>query len=86
MSETKRPLARLPEGTTVEAPPGIHRTAMAYEKDIMICHFSMKKGAAIPLHNHDAAQNGYLISGKVKFLKEDGSFFIATPEIGRAHV
>jgi quercetin dioxygenase-like cupin family protein len=55
MSKTSRKIARLSESTAVENPPGIRRTALAYEKDIMLCHFSMKKGAEISLHNHAPA-------------------------------
>ena len=66
--------------TTVENPPGIRRTTLTYIGEIMLCHFNMKKGASIPLHNHEAVQCGYVIRGKVKFLKKDGPGFVAEPE------
>lgn len=46
--------------------PGIIRTTMSYGDDSMMCVFEMKKGAVIPLHEHPASQNGFIISGKVE--------------------
>jgi quercetin dioxygenase-like cupin family protein len=69
---------------TVENPKGIFRTTMSYNEQIMLCHFILKKGAAIPLHNHKAVQNGYVINGKLKFIRKDGSSFIA--ETGTGYV
>ena len=59
---------------TVENPPGICRTTMAFNDQVMLCHFRMKEGARIPLHNHPAAQNGYVVSGKIRFITEEGGF------------
>ncbi len=42
----------------------------------MLCHFFLKKGAKIPLHQHEAAQNGYLISGKMQMLWQTGKEFV----------
>jgi quercetin dioxygenase-like cupin family protein len=50
----------------------------------MVCHFSMKKGAKIPFHNHPAAQNGYMVSGRLRFSKKDGSTFVAEAGCGYA--
>lgn len=50
----------------------------------MLCHFVMKEGAEIPLHNHDAVQNGYVISGRVQFRDEGGDAFIAEAGSGYA--
>jgi quercetin dioxygenase-like cupin family protein len=57
-----------------EGPEGIRRTTIAFNEQTMLCHFQMKEGARIPLHSHPAAQNGYVVSGKIKFLTEDGGF------------
>ena len=59
-----------------ENPPGIVRKTLAYNNEIMLCHFSFSKGAQIPLHEHRASQIGYVISGKVQFRgeKEKDSF------------
>ena len=79
MAERKRSVATLDDSITRENPHGIHRTTLAYNEETMLCHFRMKTGAAIPLHEHVAVQNGYLISGRVRFKFADGSEFIAEP-------
>lgn len=61
----------------VELRPGIQRKTLVYDEDNMLCHFHLSKGAKLELHSHEAAQLGYVISGKVEFFKEDGSSFIA---------
>ena len=63
--------------TAVEAFPGIVRRTMAHDDDLMLCHFVMKKGAEVPLHNHVAVQNGFVVSGRVQFLDENGETFAA---------
>jgi len=73
---------RLEEQKTVEMLPGIFRTTLAYNDQLMLCHFYMKKGAAIPLHSHEAVQNGYVIKGKVRFFTKDGTDIIAKPGSG----
>lgn len=62
---------------SVEGPPGIVRTTMAYNDETMLCHFRMAAGARIPLHHHAAVQNGYVISGRIRFLAQDGTSFVA---------
>jgi len=63
--------------TPVEGPEGIFRTTMEYTEKAMVCHFVMKKGAIVPLHNHHASQMGYIINGKVRFIQENNTGFIA---------
>jgi quercetin dioxygenase-like cupin family protein len=77
-----RTLARRAECKTVENPPGIFRTTMSYNAQVMLGHFRMTKGAQVPLHSHPAAQNGYVISGRVRFLKEGGEAFVAVAGTG----
>jgi len=55
---------------------------MAYNDQTMLCHFRLLRGARIPLHAHPQAQNGYMISGKVKFMDAKGGWFIALPGSG----
>ncbi|MDO8335603.1 MAG: cupin domain-containing protein [Candidatus Saccharibacteria bacterium] len=55
----------------VEKPQGIIRRTLAYNDEAMLCHFVLKKGAEIPLHDHRATQIGYIIKGKVKLLAEN---------------
>ncbi len=63
----------------VEMFPGFFRTTLTYNDELMLCHFSLNKGAEIPLHNHDAVQNGYLVSGKVELRSKDGSSLVIEP-------
>ncbi len=62
----------------VEGPEGILRRSLAYSKDALLCTFTMKKGATIPLHNHIHGQIGYVIKGKLQFLTEKGGFIAQT--------
>lgn len=77
--EQYKALAKKDEAKTVEGPEGIFRTTLSYNPQIMLCHFNMKKGAKIPLHDHEAVQDGYVVSGKIRFQKGDGSRFVAEP-------
>lgn len=70
-------MKRMDEIKAVEGPDGIFRKTMEYTDDAMICHFTMKKGAKVPLHNHHASQMGYIISGRVRFIQENDNGFIA---------
>ncbi len=84
MENRIRALATLSESKAVEMLPGIYRTTLSYNEEIMFCHFRLKKGAGIPLHHHPAVQSGYVISGKIRFLKKDRPGFIA--EAGSSYV
>lgn len=84
MEDRIRALATLNESKAVESSPGICRTTLSYNEEIMLCHFRLKKGARIPFHNHPAVQNGYVISGTIRFLKKDRPGFIA--EAGSSYV
>ena len=63
---------RLCTGKKVEMFPGIFRTTMSYNEATMLCYFHMSKGASIPLHKHEAVQNGFVIKGKVRFIVDSG--------------
>lgn len=65
------------ELVAVQQKPGLVRRTMSYNGDIMMCIFEQDTGICVDLHKHDAVQNGYVVSGKLKFFKEDGSFVIA---------
>lgn len=82
-AQEPNPVVRI-DRPTIENPPGIFRTTIAYNDETMLCHFQMKAGAQIPLHHHPAVQNGYVIRGRVQFIQEDGSGFIA--EAGSGYV
>jgi len=77
-----RETARQAETESVENPPGILRTTIAYNEQLMLCHFLLKKDVRIPIHRHVASQNGYLIRGKLRLLWDDGREFIAEPGSG----
>ncbi|TFF90620.1 MAG: cupin domain-containing protein [Promethearchaeota archaeon] len=64
--------------------PGIYRKTLSYNDNVMLCHFLLEADAKIPLHDHDAHQIGYVISGKIKFLTETRGNFIA--EAGDSYV
>lgn len=77
-----RETARRDETPAVESPPGVFRRTIAFNDQLMMCHFDLKKGARIPFHHHPAAQNGYLISGRMRMLWEDGRQLLAEPGTG----
>ena len=77
-----RTTARKSETESVEGPPGIVRTTLATNDQLMLCHFFLRKGAEIPLHAHVAVQNGYLIRGKIRMIWETGKDFLAGPGDG----
>lgn len=65
--------------TGKENPQGILRKTLAYNEEVMLCHFRMGRGSAIPLHNHRASQVGYVVSGTLRFLgKEEKDAFVAS--------
>ncbi len=73
----------LKDAEEVEALPGIFRKTLAFNDEVMVCHFHLKKGAKIPLHEHRASQNGFVISGKAKFFTETTEFLA---EAGESYV
>ena len=56
------------EATGKEMFPGVVRKTLAYNKDVMLCHFSFDKGGKIPLHDHVPSQIGYVVKGRVRFI------------------
>ncbi|HUI71839.1 MAG TPA: cupin domain-containing protein [Spirochaetia bacterium] len=78
-----RRVARRAESGLVENPPGIFRATLAYNDQIMVCYYTMKRGAEVPLHSHSAAQNGYVVRGRLRMTKEMGEeAFIAEAGTG----
>ena len=63
---------------------GIFRKTLSYNDDVMLCHFLLEKDAEIPVHNHEAHQIGYVISGKINFITETRGNF--TAEAGDSYV
>lgn len=80
MNYKKVPTAELDEAATAEMKEGmLIRRTLAYNDEMMLCHFTLHKGLKLELHKHLAVQVGYVLKGKVKFIKEDGTVIIATP-------
>ena len=71
MSKVNNKITNLNERNTVELRPGLFKTNLSYNDDTMLCYFKMKKGCVLPLHNHAAVQNGYVISGRLKYQLAD---------------
>ncbi|MBD3188842.1 cupin domain-containing protein [Candidatus Bathyarchaeota archaeon] len=55
---------------SVEMLPGIFRKTLVYDEDGMLCHFFLKEGSTIPLHDHEATQLGFVLSGRIEFMSE----------------
>ena len=64
------------ERVEVQQKPGLKRSTLSFNVEIMMCLFEQETGAEVALHTHEAVQNGYVISGKLKFFKTDGSYVI----------
>ena len=63
----------LHEVAGVENLEGVLRRTLSYNQEVMLCHFQLKAGAKVPLHNHRASQIGFVVKGKVRFLGEKKS-------------
>lgn len=74
MSKEKNTLLiNLNDQIPLEMLPNVFRTTLAYNDRLMMCHFTLKKGSNIPLHNHKAAQVGYVIKGQIRFFTKDNN-------------
>jgi quercetin dioxygenase-like cupin family protein len=73
----RRPFARMDEQSAREGPEGIFRTTLSHDDALMLCHFFMRKGAKVPVHDHPAAQIGYVIKGKLRFRRGESESFTA---------
>jgi quercetin dioxygenase-like cupin family protein len=72
-------VAELNKATAAEMKPGLlTRRTLAYNDQIMLCHFTLEEGLTLELHKHLAVQVGYVIKGKLRFIKGDGTTFVAT--------
>ena len=82
--DIKNKFTKAAERTTVQVKPGLTRTTLSFVDDLMVCRFHEDEGTIVDLHTHEAVQNGYVLSGKIRFFLEDGTEFIATE--GSAYV
>ena len=78
--QTKR--KRVGETRAVEYMPGAFRTTLFFNEQTMLCHFRLKKGVRIPMHQHVAAQNGYVVKGRAKFMRQNGEELSVQPGDG----
>ncbi len=67
-------ISRYSDAVPVEMLPGLSRRTLAAGKSMMICEFTLDAGVEIPGHTHPHEQVGYVASGKVKIIMDDGSF------------
>jgi quercetin dioxygenase-like cupin family protein len=67
---------------SVEYLPGAFRTTLFFNEQSMLCHFRLKKGVVIPLHQHVAVQNGYVVAGRAKFVRKEGEDQFVEPGDG----
>jgi len=68
--------ASIRSGGAVEQLPGIRRTTLCWDEASMLCHFHQTPAARVPMHSHPAAQNGYVVRGRVRFFLDDGEFVV----------
>jgi quercetin dioxygenase-like cupin family protein len=72
-------VAEVNEAKVVEMKPGLlTRRTLVYNDQVMLCHFTLEEGLELELHKHPAVQIGYVVKGKARFIKDDGTSFIAT--------
>lgn len=74
--------SHLATGKRVAMRPGIERVTMSYNDQNMLCYFYLKAGTGLPLHDHLAIQNGFVVKGKLRFFKADGSSILVGPGDG----
>ena len=78
MSNKKIGNADLDSVKAVEMRPGLFRRTLVHSDEMTLCHFTLAQGVKLELHQHVEAQSGYVLKGKVKFIKDDGTNFTAT--------
>ena len=54
--------------TAVQAAPGIMRKVMSYTNELMVCEFTLEKGAHLPAHHHPHVQSTYVVSGQLRYI------------------
>jgi len=54
--------------------PGILRKTLVEGDKIMICEFTLERGAEIPVHTHPQEQAGYVASGRARLIIDGREF------------
>ncbi len=76
-------ITNLSERKPVELRPGLIKTNLSYNPSSMLCHFTMKRGSVLEIHNHPAVQNGFVLKGRLKYRLADAQGQVyETGEIG----
>jgi quercetin dioxygenase-like cupin family protein len=55
------------EAKVVEMFPGVVRRTLNSGDNSTLVEITLAKGASVPMHNHPHEQNGYVVSGRVRF-------------------
>ncbi len=74
-----RAFRQVGETPPVEIRPGIFRSTLVYNADIMLCHFHEEVGARVDVHTHAAIQSGFVLRGRVQFVDAAGTERILGP-------
>jgi quercetin dioxygenase-like cupin family protein len=65
------PRVRGAEPAAIEVAPGISRQMTACGTRIMLCRFTLRRGAVVPAHHHLHEQAGFVVSGVVELTVAD---------------
>jgi quercetin dioxygenase-like cupin family protein len=56
-----------PEARAVELFPGVTRRTLNSADNSTLVEITLAKGSVVPMHTHPHEQNGYVVSGRVRF-------------------
>jgi quercetin dioxygenase-like cupin family protein len=63
----------LESDSEVEAVDDVHLAQLAAEETMSVQHFRIEPGATVPAHSHHHEQCGFVYSGELTFILEDGT-------------
>lgn len=75
MESFEKPI-NVKDAISIQVLQGFERKTLAYNSDTTMTFFTVKKGKKHPIHDHENAQIGYIIKGKVKFRTDRGEFVV----------
>lgn len=70
----------LADNDSAEAVEKVHLTQLAAGEDMSIQHFRIEPGAVVPEHSHHQEQTGYIFSGELTFVLDDGDEVTVGPD------
>lgn len=70
----------LADHDSTEAVDDVHLTQLAAGERTSIQHFRIEPGAVVPEHSHHHEQTGYIFSGELTFVLEDGDEVTVGPD------